>query len=62
MNFNVNKLVPVNPLDLIVHVLYFSRESGVYRFGLGLGLGLGFGFVSSSNHSWWKTAWEQKTH
>ena len=32
MNFNANKLVPVNPLDLIVHVLYFSRESGVYRF------------------------------
>lgn len=32
MNFNANKLVPVNPLDLIVHVLYFSSESGVYRF------------------------------
>ena len=32
MNFNANKLVPVNPLDLIVHDLYFSSESGVYRF------------------------------
>lgn len=32
MNFNANKLVPENSLDLIVHVLYFSRESSVYRF------------------------------
>ena len=32
MNFNANKLVPVNQLYLISHVLYFSSESGVYRF------------------------------
>ena len=32
MNFNANKLVPVNPLDLIVHDLYFSSESDVHRF------------------------------
>ena len=40
MNFNANKLVPVNPLDLIVHVLYFSSESGVY----------GFSYVKKNNY------------